>query len=92
MINYIKGADLAIIPRLSKSSDQAKNQETIKLMDEYATTGLRVLMFGQKILPAETTKESLKDEPLENFEGDIELLGITGLEDLLQDNVAECIK
>jgi magnesium-transporting ATPase (P-type) len=61
-------------------------------MDEFATQGLRVLMFGQKMLPTGTTKDSLKDEPLENFEGEIDLLGVTGLEDLLQDNVAQCIK
>jgi hypothetical protein len=40
-------------------------------------------MFGQKFLPEGTTKDSLKDQPLENFEGGIELLGVTGLEDLL---------
>jgi magnesium-transporting ATPase (P-type) len=61
-------------------------------MNEFASEGLRVLMFGQKMLPSGTTKDSLKEEPLDNLEDDIELLGITGLEDLLQDNVAECIK
>ena len=30
--------------------------------------------------------------PLEDFEGDITLLGVTGLEDLLQDDVKSCIK
>jgi phospholipid-translocating ATPase len=37
VINFIKGADIAIIPRISKSSDDAKNQDTIKQMDEFAS-------------------------------------------------------
>ena len=49
-------------------------------------------MFGQKVLSSDLTKDSLKDMPHEDFEDGIELLGITALEDLLQDNVAECIK
>lgn len=36
VINYIKGADISIIPLISKSSDQAKIQETTKLMDDLA--------------------------------------------------------
>jgi magnesium-transporting ATPase (P-type) len=46
-------------------------------------------MFGLKYLPDDTTKESLIDMPEEEMENSVELLGITGLEDLLQDNVAE---
>ena len=49
-------------------------------------------MFGQKVLPSGTSKDSLKDEPIESLEGEIQLLGVTGLEDILQDNVKECIK
>jgi hypothetical protein len=40
-------------------------------------------MFAMKDLPSDTTKQSLEQMPTENFEGDITLLGITGLEDLL---------
>jgi magnesium-transporting ATPase (P-type) len=61
-------------------------------MNEQAALGLRTLMFGLKYLPDDTTKESLNDMPEEEMENSVELLGITGLEDLLQDNVAECIK
>jgi magnesium-transporting ATPase (P-type) len=43
-------------------------------------------------LPDDSTKESLKDDNDEVLENHLDLLGITGLEDLLQDNVAECIK
>jgi magnesium-transporting ATPase (P-type) len=61
-------------------------------MDEFAGQGLRTLMFGQKILSPDLTKESMKETTAEELEGDIELLGVTALEDLLQDNVAKCIK
>lgn len=49
-------------------------------------------MFGLKYLPDDTTKDSIKDMPEEDIENNLELLGITGLEDLLQDNVSDCIK
>ena len=48
-------------------------------------------MFAMRELPLDTTKQSLEQMPTENFEGDINLLGITGLEDLLQDEVKSCI-
>ena len=37
------------------------------------------------------TKESLKDLTDEEIESNIDLLGVTGLEDLLQDDVNQCI-
>lgn len=92
VINFIKGADMAIIPRINPAQDSVKNEQTIKIMNEQAALGLRTLMFGLKYLPDDTTKESLNDMPEEEMENSVELLGITGLEDLLQDNVAECIK
>jgi magnesium-transporting ATPase (P-type) len=33
MINYIKGADVALIPRISKLDDEIRNKEIIRLMD-----------------------------------------------------------
>jgi magnesium-transporting ATPase (P-type) len=47
-------------------------------------------LFGQKILNC--TTDSLKDMPEEDLENNIELLGVTALEDLLQDKVADCIR
>ncbi len=53
VINFIKGADIAIIPRLSKSNS---SEQTIELMDKFAGQGLRTLMFAMKELPSDTTK------------------------------------
>lgn len=36
--------------------------------------------------------KSIKESPNEEFDRDIELIGVTGLEDVLQDRVAECIR
>ena len=52
--------------------------------------GLRVLMFGMKNINGETDGSLEEDNDV--FEKDIELLGITGLEDMLQDNVQTCIQ
>lgn len=50
-------------------------------------------MFGMKVLDDDITKENLEEKYQdESFESNIELLGVTGLEDLLQDNVKESIE
>ena len=53
VINFIKGADIAIIPRLSKSDS---SEQLIELMDKFAGQGLRTLMFAMKELSSDTTK------------------------------------
>jgi magnesium-transporting ATPase (P-type) len=35
--------------------------------------------------------KSIRESPNEELDKDIELIGVTGLEDVLQDRVAECI-
>jgi len=91
VFNFIKGADMAIIPRMTASSKNASGA-TIKLMNEFASQGLRTLMFGIKVLESNYNNDNIKEIKEEILESDIELLGITGLEDLLQDNVASCIQ
>ena len=64
-------------------------------MDDFAVMGYRTLMFAMKELSSLTTQKSLEncaEEDIESQENQVTLLGITALEDLLQDNVAECIK
>jgi magnesium-transporting ATPase (P-type) len=51
-----------------------------------ANLGLRTLMFGMKELSKSVSKETMPDTKF--LEKDLTLLGATGLEDLLQDNVA----
>ena len=56
-------------------------------MDNYANLGLRTLMFAIKEFSSDFITNKLKEMPDDVFENEIYLLGITGLEDLLQDNV-----
>ena len=55
-----------------------------------ADQGLRTLLFAYKELTV-SDLESLKHEKPEYFESDLTLLGATGLEDLLQEDVKNCI-
>jgi len=91
-INFIKGADIAICKRLNQDSlDQ--EESTMEIMDELAVNGLRTLMFAKKELNEEYDNiEKLKTVPDEDVEDGLKFLGITALEDLLQDNVAQCVR
>lgn len=51
-------------------------------------TGLRSLWFAYKTLPINTIIDNLKEEELES---ELTLIGATGIEDKLQDYVAETI-
>jgi len=79
VFNFIKGADLSIIPKLSSNSKIAA-QPDVTAMNEMASEGLRTLMFAVKELDSNANVKELSDEELET---DIEVLGVTGLQDLL---------
>ena len=85
---FTKGADSSIIPKLASKSQF--EDETIQKMDNMADQGLRTLLFAYKELTV-SDLESLKHEKPEYFESDLTLLGATGLEDLLQEDVKNCI-
>ena len=53
-----------------------------------ASKGYRTLVFGAKELTEDLDWENLKPEMVENK---LNLLAVTGVEDLLQENVKECI-
>ena len=65
-------------------------------MNDFAAEGLRTLMFAMKELDSSIDAASLKDKDektlASEMEKDLDLLGVTGLDDELQDNVASCIK
>lgn len=50
-------------------------------------------MFAKRTISDQyNSQENCKDVDDAVFETDLTLLGVTGLEDLLQDNVADCIR
>ena len=61
-------------------------------MDDLARDGLRTLMFAKKVLTEDQANNLTQETDTEVFENTLQLLGVTGLEDLLQENVKNCIK
>lgn len=59
-------------------------------MDDLAAQGQRTLLFGKKLL-SEQDVVNVEDIDSEVFENGLTLMGCTGLEDLLQDDVKSCI-
>jgi len=91
-INFIKGADIAIMKRLDKFTMEGE-ESTFEIMDNLAVNGLRTLMFAKKELSEDyDTIDKLKEVDDELVENGLKFLGITALEDLLQDNVADCVR
>ena len=82
---------MAIQPLIQASKNDGLSAYTLNVLNDFASRGLRTLCFGMKEIDGAHTKESLKDIEDEQLENNIELLGGTGLEDLLQDDVKQCI-
>lgn len=60
-------------------------------MDDLAMEGLRTLMFAIREFPQETEESHIKNCPESELEDTLQLLGITALEDLLQENCFQTI-
>ncbi|KAK0417641.1 hypothetical protein QR680_013121 [Steinernema hermaphroditum] len=110
---FCKGADAAILPRLSRAfSESVEGQRIVAdskaAIDQYAMDGLRTLCVAVKPLEEEAFEEWLDvyeeaekvavdadDEMLGEaasfMEDNLELLGVTAIEDRLQENVEETI-
>ncbi|PAV87758.1 hypothetical protein WR25_03790 [Diploscapter pachys] len=108
---YTKGADSAIIDRLSPemSDGETKRLQHIQSnIDKYASKGLRTLCFAMKQLTKEeflefeqsykflmddasSEREQMLSEKADQIEFDLQILGVTGIEDRLQDGVPETI-
>uniref|UniRef100_A0A3B4D0W9 Phospholipid-transporting ATPase n=1 Tax=Pygocentrus nattereri TaxID=42514 RepID=A0A3B4D0W9_PYGNA len=102
IIMYTKGADSGIMERL----DVAIKTQTD--LDMYAKDGLRTLCFAKKVvseqaymawqvkrqeaMSAISKKEELLMDTADDMENNLTLLGATGIEDRLQENVPETIQ
>lgn len=101
-VMYIKGADSVMLPRMNLSTE-ASNQMREKSLD-FARKGLRTMVFGmikftranyrlfnelkKKIKSANTSQLTHLFEKLEQK---ITFLGLTGIEDQLQDELSETL-
>jgi phospholipid-transporting ATPase len=99
---YVKGSDQSII-NMTRREDEQKLKEFQTQVDSFASMGLRTLAFGFREISLGDNVgiqmenegaviDSIDDCTPENVEKDITLLGCTGVEDLLFDNVAKCIE
>ena len=59
-------------------------------IEHLSAVGLRALVFGMKEIEWDETRNP-RDLKVEEVESDLTLLGATAMEDLLQENVSECI-
>lgn len=105
---YCKGADSIIEKRLKKNIDAQIKQETWRNLEDYGRIGLRTLVFAERTLEKslfEVWKQKYQEAitSLENreakmsalqdeLEKDLSLLGVTAIEDKLQDEVEETIR
>lgn len=103
-IFYLKGADQIMIPKVDRLGQSFISEECEGLAKE----GLRTLVMTQRILREDEYLKWKKDyleaakdlkhreakeaQVLENLEGKMELLGITGVEDLLQEDIKTVIE
>jgi phospholipid-translocating ATPase len=81
---------MAIVPKMTNKNGHFETT-LIERMDEMAAEGLRTLMFAMKDFSTLSNEESLKEAEDSFLEEEITLLGVTALEDLLQENCKECI-
>ena len=84
---FSKGAETAILPLVSEQ-DSASFKDTSQHIEEFAEQGMRTLVFAYKQIG---TLADIADQADSYFESDLVLLGATGVEDMLQENVKKCI-
>jgi magnesium-transporting ATPase (P-type) len=60
-----------------------------KNVETFASKGLRTLLFAMKVI--EIDEEGIENLEIPDVESDLNLLAATAVEDLLQENVKECI-
>lgn len=101
----VKGADTVIVDRLKNRSNA---EQTLHHLEKFAGVGLRTLCYAQRTLDdkvadewtekwnkAQATvnnRQSALDDCAAEIEVDLELVGATAVEDLLQDGVPETIR
>lgn len=102
---FTKGAENVMFDRMAKDEDLKKR--LAQKLEEYARAGLRTLVVGYREVPeqefaawfkewqaaqmASTDKEAKLMAAMEKMERNLKLLGVTAIEDCLQEEVPETI-
>ncbi|XP_053991188.1 phospholipid-transporting ATPase IK-like isoform X3 [Hylaeus volcanicus] len=106
IVLFIKGSQESIYKRLKKEERyDLITENTLRHSLRYATEGLRVFFFAERIIPQsfldvwlckyrkakEESDVTTVDELVENLECELHLLGCVGMENKLVDNVCEAV-
>lgn len=83
MYVFSKGADTAILP-LIRDQEGETYHDTSEHIERFAAKGMRTLVFAYKKLNEDCDVNKVDDAFLEQ---NLTLLGATGVEDVLQDEV-----
>ena len=105
---YCKGADTKVMKKIRGNTDAELVSRTDSDLHTFAKSGLRTLVLASKVIPEETYndwdvryqeasrmfegRDAAMDELGNEIENDLELIGVTAIEDKLQDGVPEAIK
>ncbi len=97
---YCKGADAKVLPRLKPTIDPALLQNTHRNLHLFATKGLRTLLLGTRVLQEEEyndwdvryqaacadldNRDARINALADEIEQNLELVGVTAIEDKLQ--------
>ena len=103
-ICYVKGADSSVFPMcngyagigkedglMASTDPNGQILEVERSVEGMAKLGLRTLLYGVKEIEWDGTRDPL-DLPVDEIECELTLLAATAVEDLLQENVKECIE
>mmetsp|Transcript_39326 Transcript_39326/g.51464 ORF Transcript_39326/g.51464 Transcript_39326/m.51464 type:complete len:561 (-) Transcript_39326:183-1865(-) len=102
-ICFVKGADSSVFPLckgysqkelLAQTGEENPNKNLVAVersVEAMAKKGLRTLLYGMKEIDWDGSKDAF-DLKVEDVESDLTLLAATGVEDLLQERVKECIE
>ena len=92
---YVKGSDDAITAILKRDfARDVADAQILADINNFASKGLRTLVFAFKELDnvnANNSGQGWDNIACEYVESDLTLLGVTGVEDVLQNNVERCI-
>ena len=104
---FSKGADNVMMRILKKDISSEFVNNTIKHTTDFSMDGLRILVIGQKYVEpkfymnwsekysqakvAETDRDELMETVMSEIEINLDLIGVTGIEDKLQNGVPEAI-
>jgi len=105
---YCKGADSKVMKKIRSGTEGELMSQTDSDLHTFAKRGLRTLVLASKVIPEEVYNDwdARYQEASRTFEGrdaamdslgneielDLELIGVTAIEDKLQDGVPEAIK